>query len=124
MEIASSQPRRWAGALVVTAAAAFALGPPGNARAQSTAELTPVAKPLPEAGWHGRPIRHPQSAPSVRVPAGDEHRSAPVQEVQRMLLEIGYAVGPVDGIFGLRTRSSVQWFQIKHGFRPTGAVDA
>jgi lambda repressor-like predicted transcriptional regulator len=124
MEIASSQPRRWVGALVVTAAAAFAFGPAGKARAQGTAELTPVAQPLAEAGWHGRPIRHPQSTPPVRIPAGDLHRSVSVREVQRMLLRIGYAVGPVDGILGIRTRSAIQWFQIKHRFRPTGVVDA
>jgi peptidoglycan hydrolase-like protein with peptidoglycan-binding domain len=113
MEFAPPQPRRWVGVLVVTAAAALALGPEGAWAAQ----------PLPEAGWHGRPIQHPKSTPPEPVPAAYGRGSAPVREVQRMLLRIGYAVGPVDGVFGVRTRSSVQWFQIKHGFQATGVVD-
>jgi peptidoglycan hydrolase-like protein with peptidoglycan-binding domain len=64
----------------------------------------------------------------VRIPdiarVGDRGKSAAsVREIQRMLLKVGYAPGPVDGVFGERTRSSVQWFQIKHGFRPSGVVD-
>jgi hypothetical protein len=39
-----------------------------------------------------------------------------------MLHRIGYRSGPVDGLFGPRTRASVQWFQIKHGLRPTGVA--
>jgi Putative peptidoglycan binding domain/Resolvase, N terminal domain len=47
-----------------------------------------------------------------------------VKEIQRLLLRIGYRPGPVDGMYGPLTRSSVQWFQIKHSLRPSGVVDA
>jgi len=63
----------------------------------------------------------------MKIPAvnrGKGRESAvSVREIQRMLLRVGYAPGSVDGLFGVRTRSAVQWFQIKHGFRPTGVVD-
>jgi peptidoglycan hydrolase-like protein with peptidoglycan-binding domain len=49
--------------------------------------------------------------------------SPPVQTIQAMLTALGYRVGPVDGVFGPRTRASVEWFQIKHAFRPSGVVD-
>jgi peptidoglycan hydrolase-like protein with peptidoglycan-binding domain len=47
-----------------------------------------------------------------------------VREVQRRLTRLGYRTGPIDGLLGPLTRSSIQWFQIKHGLRPTGVVAA
>jgi MYXO-CTERM domain-containing protein len=47
-----------------------------------------------------------------------------VKEIQRLLHRVGYRPGPVDGMYGPLTRSSVQWFQIKHSLRPSGLVDA
>ena len=47
-----------------------------------------------------------------------------VRALQRILRSLGYACGPVDGLFGTRTQASLQWFQIKHGLRPTGSADA
>ncbi len=44
--------------------------------------------------------------------------------MQRRLTSLGYHTGPVDGLYGPLTRSAVQWFQIKHGLRPTGVVAA
>jgi peptidoglycan hydrolase-like protein with peptidoglycan-binding domain len=118
------QPRRRVGALVVTAAASLTLGLACTASAQSAAAPEAVPQPLPAAGWHGRPIRHP----AVRIPevarvSDRGTRPVSVREIQRMLLEFGYTPGPVDGVFGERTRSSVQWFQIKHGLRPSGVAD-
>jgi peptidoglycan hydrolase-like protein with peptidoglycan-binding domain/DNA invertase Pin-like site-specific DNA recombinase len=49
--------------------------------------------------------------------------SPQVRAIQVMLLSLGYRSGPVDGLYGPRTRASVEWFQIKHALRPTGAVD-
>ena len=46
--------------------------------------------------------------------------SARVREVQRRLSSLGYRPGPVDGIFGVRTRAAVAWFQVKHGFHVDG----
>jgi hypothetical protein len=53
-------------------------------------------------------------------PAG----SPAVRALQRILRSLGYACGPADGLFGSRTQASLQWFQIKHGLRPTGSADA
>ena len=50
--------------------------------------------------------------------------SGKVRALQRVLLGLGYASGPVDGLFGPRTRASLAWFQIKHGLPPTGIADA
>jgi putative peptidoglycan binding protein len=89
-----------------------------------------------QAGWHGRAIERPlersdaarsAAAPGrtvLTVSAGDgfgtAEGSAAVRSVQRMLRQLGYAVGPVDGRFGPRTRSAVGWFQRKHGLTIDG----
>jgi Putative peptidoglycan binding domain/Resolvase, N terminal domain len=93
----------------------------------------------PSAGWHGRAIQNPQPRPELArtswpqgwsagavgpgtgyVRAGGSSR---VREVQRRLRGLGYRPGPVDGLFGPRTRAATRWFQFKHGFRPTGRVN-
>jgi DNA invertase Pin-like site-specific DNA recombinase len=99
--------------------------------------------PTPRTGWNGRPIQRPHkpvdgaprsnaafpagwSAGAVRDGTG-YHRpggSERVREVQRRLSSLGYHTGPIDGLYGPLTRSAVQWFQIKHGVRPTGVVAA
>jgi peptidoglycan hydrolase-like protein with peptidoglycan-binding domain len=52
-------------------------------------------------------------------PGGSER----VREVQRQLWNLGFRPGPIDGLYGPQTLAAVKWFQIKHGFRPTGVVD-
>ena len=91
---------------------------------------------IPAAGWHGRAIQNPHrharaaadaplrgwSAGPVSFGAG-YHRpggSDRVREVQRRLRSLGYRPGPIDGLFGPLTRSSVAWFQVKHGLPVTG----
>jgi DNA invertase Pin-like site-specific DNA recombinase len=92
----------------------------------------------PSAGWHGRAIQDPQPRPQLAkadwpkgwsagpvgpgtgyVRPGGSRR---VREVQRRLRQLGYRPGPVDGLFGPRTRAATRWFQFKHGFEPTGRV--
>jgi hypothetical protein len=93
---------------------------------------------IPSAGWHGRPIQQPRPAPVVpvraeRPPRGWEagpaslgtgtHRAAGsqrVRELQWRLRALGYRPGPIDGIFGARTRAAVAWFQVKHGLAVDG----
>lgn len=123
---------------VVALVALFA----GSATAQTTYSAA-SAKPrlIPWTGWHGRPIQKPRervdakaladasypagwSAGAVRYGTGYGHPSTRVREVQRRLKRLGYHTGPVDGLYGPLTRSAVQWFQIKHGLRPTGVVAA
>jgi peptidoglycan hydrolase-like protein with peptidoglycan-binding domain len=131
-------PRLWLTGLAATVAAL----PASPALASGTAELShggARVSPLPAASWHGRPIRRPQpsaaaAAVAVPIPRGARTPLRPgagygrpggfaaVRDVQRLLHRIGYRPGPVDGLFGARTRASVQWFQIKHGLRPSGVV--
>jgi DNA invertase Pin-like site-specific DNA recombinase len=145
VEIAFPYSRRWAGALVVTAAAALILGSASPALAQGGSagrgSASPdEAKPLASAGWHGEPIRRPYGPrnssnaataqrpghPAMRLGAGSGYLdgSAQVRRLQRMLLGRGYECGSADGWFGPRTQASVQWFQTKHGLPPTGVADA
>lgn len=93
----------------------------------------------PSAGWHGRAIQDPQPRPRLATTAWPEGWSAGavgpgtgyvrpggsrrVREVQRRLRQLGYRPGPVDGLFGPRTRAATRWFQFKHGFEPTGRVN-
>jgi peptidoglycan hydrolase-like protein with peptidoglycan-binding domain len=85
--------------------------------------------PPPSAGWHGRPISNPhRHGFSATSQPGGAYRSAAgaqrVRQVQQRLRRLGYRPGPVDGLFGPRTKAAVQWFQIKHGLRPHGSVNA
>ena len=125
------------------------LGPPALAFALALIGLlvmpvpTHAAARQPEAmasaGWHGRAIENPR--PRLRVvdvqwpkgwsagpvgfrsgytrPGGSER----VREVQRRLMNLGYRPGPVDGLFGPRTRAATQWFQFKHGLPTNGSVN-
>jgi putative peptidoglycan binding protein len=140
--MASTRCLRWTRALVVTAAAAFILATTSSAHAQARAtSLSPSlqAKPLPAAGWHGAPIQRPlpardpvatatsrasDRAMSLGAGFGRAAGSPEVRALQRILRSLGYACGPADGLFGTRTQASLQWFQIKHGLRPTGSADA
>ena len=120
-------------ALAVLASPAAAV--PTNISGQPAA----APKPNPAASWHGRPIRRPAHDGTALVAAHRGAASQPVafgagygrpggseqvKEIQRLLIGIGYRPGPVDGMYGPLTRSSVQWFQIKHSLRPSGVVDA
>ena len=93
----------------------------------------------PAGGWHGRAIERPSSTPPsttitaaarrvavLRAGAGlnSASGSAAVRRVQRMLHDLGYGTGPIDGRFGPRTRSAVGWFQRKHGLAVDGVVSA
>src|SRR5947208_7601171 len=131
-------------AVLLAVATALGLMFAGSAAA-STAYSAASAKPrpIPWTGWNGRPIERPHkpvdrgSLASATFPAGwsagavrygtGYHRpgaSERVREVQRRLTRLGYRTGPIDGLYGPLTRSAVQWFQIKHGLRPTGVVAA
>ncbi len=99
-----------------------------------------AAPPLPSAGWHGRPIRNPRPERSAELarwarthgpvhPLGlgagyrTQGGSPQVRRIQRVLHQLGYESGPVDGRFGPRTLASVQWLQMKYGVAPSGTID-
>ena len=89
---------------------------------------------IASASWHGRPIQNPHRHEALRGPVAEAppsgwsagsvsfgagyHRpggSDRVRELQKRLRSLGYRPGPVDGLFGPRTRAAVAWFQVKHG---------
>jgi DNA invertase Pin-like site-specific DNA recombinase len=130
--------------LLLAAAIALALAWAESAAASTAySAVSAQPRPIPWTGWNGRPIQRPRkpvdeallskaafpvgwSAGAARYGTG-YHRlggSERVREVQRRLTRLGYHTGPVDGLYGPLTRSAVQWFQIKHGLRPTGVVAA
>jgi peptidoglycan hydrolase-like protein with peptidoglycan-binding domain len=58
-----------------------------------------------------------------------ERRSAParppfVLEAQRALRDLGYDPGPIDGIFGPRTRAALEKYQTTERLPVTGELDA
>ncbi|MEE3098620.1 MAG: peptidoglycan-binding domain-containing protein, partial [Pseudomonadota bacterium] len=46
-----------------------------------------------------------------------------VKALQSRLIEVGYDVGAVDGVYGDGTRTAVEWFQYDNDLEVTGAVD-
>jgi localization factor PodJL len=43
-----------------------------------------------------------------------------VREIQQLLTDLGYEPGPVDGLFGSKTRAAIQTFQREKGLEPDG----
>ncbi|MEO0990453.1 MAG: peptidoglycan-binding domain-containing protein [Pseudomonadota bacterium] len=50
-------------------------------------------------------------------------RGAVVRDLQNTLVDLGYDVGGVDGIFGSGTETALLWFQYDNGLEQSGAVD-
>jgi peptidoglycan hydrolase-like protein with peptidoglycan-binding domain len=124
------------------------LGPPVPAMALALLALLAMPAParasaepdaMASAGWHGRAIQDPRPRPRLERAAWPEGWSAGpvgyrtgyvrpggskrVREVQRRLRQLGYRPGPVDGLFGPRTRAATTWFQYKHGLRTSGRIN-
>jgi peptidoglycan hydrolase-like protein with peptidoglycan-binding domain len=123
----------------VLIALGFLLVPASNATADGRRASASERLLIPSAGWHGRSIQRPHRHTTVPASSADSplsgwsagpvsmgtgsHRpsgSQRVREVQRRLRTLGYRPGPIDGIFGPRTRAAVAWFQVKHGFHVDG----
>ncbi|MCD6580479.1 MAG: SEL1-like repeat protein [Desulfuromusa sp.] len=47
-----------------------------------------------------------------------------VREIQQVLTELGYKPGPIDGLFGSKTRTAIQAFQRKYGMEPDGRANS
>jgi peptidoglycan hydrolase-like protein with peptidoglycan-binding domain len=46
-----------------------------------------------------------------------------IRVIQQALQSKGFDPGPIDGIFGPRTREAVRNFQDRYGMNPTGEID-
>jgi hypothetical protein len=127
----------WPGPLAMALVLLGLLAMPVPAHAARSQTLHEVA--MAGAGWHGRAIQNPrprQSLARADWPKGWSARSVGfgtgysrpggsdrVREVQRRLIQLGYRPGPVDGLFGPRTRAATRWFQYKHGLALTSRVN-
>lgn len=58
-----------------------------------------------------------QAARSRQAALGQQKR---VREIQQILTDLGYEPGPVDGLFGGKTRAAIQAFQREKGLEPDG----
>ena len=99
--------------------------------------LGPVVTPieLPEPSPTPAPLRLAPSPTPVPSPAAPDPAAAAEQEaelglnrrdrreVQRRLSLMGFDPGPVDGVFGPRTRRAIERWQRARGFAPTGYLD-
>jgi peptidoglycan hydrolase-like protein with peptidoglycan-binding domain len=130
-----AQAARWVWVLIALVLTVAPAPPAAAERGQISASARLL---IASAGWHGRPIREPHrhavpTASADRRPGGwdagpvalgtgthNPSGSRRVREVQRRLRGLGYRPGPIDGIFGVRTRAAVAWFQVKHGFHVDG----
>ena len=117
--------RAWPGPLAMALVLLGLLAMP--VPAQAAPSQAPHEGAMAAAGWHGRAVQHPR--PRLRLadtdwPQGWSARSVGlgsgyvrpggsdrVREVQRRLIGLGYRPGPVDGLFGPRTRAATRWFQ-------------
>lgn len=63
---------------------------------------------------------------AMRALLGPRRQADPstVSELQEQLAELGYPVGTVDGIIGVRTRAAIRTFQEQNALAPTGEFDA
>jgi peptidoglycan hydrolase-like protein with peptidoglycan-binding domain len=104
---------------------------PGSSEAPD-GPTTPAATPTPTPSRSAAPDATPSPAPTPSPtptaepplpPVGDEDTGADVRALQHRLDELGYAPGPVDGIYGERTTESVAAYQHAAGLDVTGQAD-
>jgi peptidoglycan hydrolase-like protein with peptidoglycan-binding domain len=61
-------------------------------------------------------------APATQLPAEAGMSTANRRQVQEALRRLDYYQGPVDGIFGQRTRAAIRRFQQTIDAEPTGTL--
>jgi len=104
--------------------AAAGQGDPQAAAARNAlaARMTPaqLAAARGEQAATPAPAGDPAPAPPGPEPLAPEF----VAEVQRLLTELGYQPGPVDGAMGPKTRAAISAFQRERGLPVNGRADA
>ncbi|WP_135469345.1 peptidoglycan-binding domain-containing protein [Crenalkalicoccus roseus] len=144
----TAQPDRTTGGAAAGAATGAGIGalagPPGvlagaaigaGAGAVTGAATDPRTVNLGDPPWRDPQVRVPgvaegpqrgaqgQRAADARAGQAGMSRGE-VRDLQRALNDRGYQAGPVDGIWGPRTRSALMEFQRAQGMEPTGRVDS
>ena len=79
--------------------------------------------------WRSTPpsaIRAPSASTSGSFSSDGQStgRSTATREVQNLLTQLGYSPGPVDGLYGPRTRAAIVAFQRDRGMHADGQVSA
>ena len=58
-----------------------------------------------------------------RLSKSSVDNSSTIREIQQRLTKLGYKPGPMDGLYGKRTRVAIQNFQRKMGMKPDGLAN-
>jgi len=85
------------------------------------APATASQAPVPGSNQAAKP---PAPPPTATMPAENKMSAANRRNVQEALRQRGYYHGPVDGIFGARTRAAIRRFQNSIGAKSTGYLTA
>jgi len=101
----------------VGALAGAAIG--GGAGAVTGAVTEPSQVNLGEPVWNDPNVRVP-GVTNDRSRSGSMHASSDTRELQRALSQRGHDVGPIDGIYGPRTRQAVMDWQRQNNMQVTG----
>lgn len=74
---------------------------------------------LSESGIRNYAKRMNRATPSIHSDSRTAGRQL-VREIQQRLTDLGYAPGPIDGLFGGKTKSAIQAFQRAQGLQADG----
>lgn len=86
---------------------------------RAKAQGIPVAdRFLSEAGVQAYMTQINQRA--AQAQQANSARQKMVREIQQILTDLGYAPGPIDGLFGGKTRAAIASFQREKGLEPDG----
>jgi peptidoglycan hydrolase-like protein with peptidoglycan-binding domain len=98
----------------------------GREKAAPASAAPAIASQAPTTGSSQvvKPPPPPTAAPAPAMPAEDKMSVANRRNVQKALHHRGYYHGPMDGIFGPRTRAAIRRFQDSIGATSTGYLTA
>lgn len=89
-------------------------------------EAQPVPKPPAPPATEAPPVQPVppvlEAKPHASSPSPEPLRRMSTRTAQSMLAKLGYPVGPIDNIYGPRTRAALSAFQTAEGLDATGAL--
>ncbi len=88
-------------------------------------EPEPAPQPAPERAAEAKPepAEKPKAgAPSVPLPQAKPTADPTIENVQRVLADLGYAPGPVDGVMGEATRKAIAAFERDRNLPQKGEI--